>query len=185
METLADLYAGKQRQKKLLERGSAALKAFAQRVVLFGGGTDGKAISDPPDASASSRHRTPRQLFMIASPEDAVRLLLDPGVEGRECFIVLTLDRHLNLLEQRVIHFGTLEEQPLHPWKVFIDAITDRAAGVIVAHHCPDGLPKLHREHLMLSERLKEVGAFINIELLDHLIITDSGFVSLQRKGHL
>jgi DNA repair protein RadC len=185
METLADLYAGKQRKKYRLDRAVAVLKSFVRRVALFGGRTVGKEVVEPQDAFVPLRRYTPHQPFKIASPEDAVSLVIGPGEDARECFIVLTLDRHLNLLEQRVIHFGTLAEQPLHPWKVFIDAITDRAAGVIVAHHCPDGLPTPHREHFMLAERLKEVGNFINIELLDHLFVTDSGFVSLQREGHL
>ena len=215
MGHLADLYAGKQHKKKLLERSVDAVRAlawtWARYVSRFAGKdcavcteadeTSGNTVGDPHACSSfsatetapASPHefydffspRTPYKRFRIASPEDVLSLLSEPLQKMQECFVVLTLDHTLALIEMRLIPVGTLAEHPLHPCNVFTDAITDRAAGVIVAHRNPDGVPVPRAEHYTITERMKEVGAFIDIELLDHLIITDSGFLSFQREGHL
>jgi DNA repair protein RadC len=215
MGKLADLYAGREHKKKLFERAfdtvSALAWTWAQYICRFVGknsivctaadetldNTVGEthacssfsitetALASPQELYDSSSTRMPHKRYKIASPDDVLSFLSEPLQKMKECFVVLTLDRTLALIEMRVIPAGTLAEHPLHPCNVFTDAITDRAAGVIVAHRNPDGVPAPRPEHYTIAERLKEVGAFINIELLDHLIITDSGFLSFQREGHL
>jgi DNA repair protein RadC len=68
---------------------------------------------------------------------------------------------------------------------VFADPITDRAAAVVVAHNHPSGVLKASPEDIALTKRLVKAGELLGIHVLDHLIVTEKGYLSLKHEGHL
>lgn len=87
------------------------------------------------------------------------------------------------MIEKRVISIGTLNSSLVHPREVFADALTDRAASIIVAHNHPSGLLVVSREDLLVTKRLKECGKLLGVELLDHVIITNDRYLSMRDEG--
>lgn len=130
-----------------------------------------------------SRRYLIKQNKKIASAEDVYEELRDYAAKRQEYFLALTLDGASHLIEKRVISIGTLNQSLVHPREVFADAITDRAAGIIIAHNHPSGQLNASREDELVTKRLKEVGKVTGIELLDHVIITKEGFLSLREEG--
>jgi DNA repair protein RadC len=126
-----------------------------------------------------------KQNRKIASAEDVYELLRDYAGKRQEHFLSLTLDGASHLIEKRLVSIGTLNQSLVHPREVFADAIADRAAGIIVAHNHPSGQLKASREDELVTGRLGEVGKVVGIELLDHVIITKAGFLSLREEGML
>ena len=126
-----------------------------------------------------------RQNVKIASASDVSDLLREYASKKQEYFVALTLDGASHLIEQRVISIGTLNQSLVHPREVFADAVTDRAAGVIVAHNHPGGQLSPSNEDVRITQRLKEAGMLLGIELLDHVILTRDGFLSLREEGRL
>lgn len=59
--------------------------------------------------------------------------------EMREHFVCMTLDAANRKIAVRVISIGTLTASLVHPREVFVDAILDRAASVVVGHNHPSG----------------------------------------------
>lgn len=116
---------------------------------------------------------------IIDSPERAVAQLADIRDKKQEYFVCLTLDGANRLIAKRIITIGTLTSSLVHPREVFADAITDRAASIIVAHNHPSGSLRASQSDNDVTMRLHEVGVMLDIELQDHLIITKDSFVSI------
>lgn len=109
---------------------------------------------------------------IIDSPEKAVERLTDLRDKKQEYFVCLTLDGANRLIAKRVISIGTLTSSLVHPREVFAEAITDRAASIIVAHNHPSGNLEPSQADRDVTERLREAGELLGISLLDHIIIT-------------
>lgn len=103
----------------------------------------------------------------------------------QEYFLSLYLDGANHLVDTKVISIGTLNQSLVHPREVFAYAVEKRCASIIVAHNHPSGILKPSSEDLSITQRLKESGIILGIELLDHLIFTRDGFVSLKEEGVL
>lgn len=81
------------------------------------------------------------------------------------------------------VHIGSLNATIVHPREVMKTAILSNSASIICCHPHPSGDPTPSPEDVEVTERLAEVGKIIGIELLDHIIMGDSTFISLKEKG--
>lgn len=114
--------------------------------------------------------------FKVLGAEDAVLLLHDIRDKKQEYFVALTLDGANRLIANRTITIGTVNASLVHPREVFADAITDRAASILVAHNHPSGSLVPSKADLDVTRRLKESGELLGIQLLDHLIVTANSY---------
>lgn len=121
----------------------------------------------------------------ITSAQDVYSLLCDYGTKEKEHFMTIALDGRSNVIEKRVIHIGTLNQSLVHPREVFRPAILDNAAGIIIAHNHPSGTLEASRADIQITQRLKEVAKLVGIELLDHVILSKSGYYSFSDEGLL
>lgn len=76
---------------------------------------------------------------IIDTPEKAAAEFAFIRNEMREHFVCMTLDAANRKIAVRVISIGTLTASLVHPREVFVDAITDRAASIVVGHNHPSG----------------------------------------------
>ena len=117
---------------------------------------------------------------IIDSPEKAAEQFADIRDKKQEYFVCLTLDGANRLIAKRVISIGTLTASLVHPREVFAEAITDRAASIIVAHNHPSGNLEPSIADKEVTERLRQAGEILGIEVLDHLILGEGGFSSVE-----
>ena len=115
---------------------------------------------------------------IIDNPEAAVAQLADIRDKKQEYFVCLTLDGANRLIAKRIITIGTLTSSLVHPREVFADAITDRAATIIVAHNHPSGNLTPSDADIELTTRLQKSSDLMGIKLIDHIIITKTSFKS-------
>lgn len=116
---------------------------------------------------------------IIDSPAKAADQLKDIRDKKQEYFVCLTLDGANRLIAKRTITIGTLTSSLVHPREVFADAITDRAASIIVAHNHPSGSLDQSAADVEVTERLKESAKLLGINLVDHVVVTAKGFSSI------
>ncbi len=116
---------------------------------------------------------------VIDSPDKAADQLADIRDKKQEYFVCLTLDGANRLISKRIITIGTLTSSLVHPREVFAEAISDRAASIIVAHNHPSGNLQSSDADRQVTERLKEAGVLLGINLVDHIIVTSKDFVSI------
>ena len=117
---------------------------------------------------------------IIDSPERAVEQLADIRDKKQEYFVCLTLDGANRLIAKRIITIGTLSASLVHPREVFAEAITDRAAGIVVAHNHPSGVLKATKADIEATERLRQSADLLGIHLVDHIIVTKTSFTSVE-----
>ena len=121
----------------------------------------------------------------LSRPEDVVPLLHEWRAARREHFVGFYLNARNQLLARSLVSVGSLSASIVHPREVFEPAIVRGAAGVNVAHNHPSGDPEPSPEDVAVTRRLADAGTLLGIELLDHVVVAERGFVSLKARGHL
>ncbi|OYX43797.1 hypothetical protein B7Y94_00915 [Candidatus Saccharibacteria bacterium 32-49-12] len=116
---------------------------------------------------------------IIDSPEKAVEQLADIRDKKQEYFVCLTLDGANRLIAKRIITIGTLTSSLVHPREVFADAITDRAASIIVAHNHPSGNLGPSEADRAVTTRMQKASELLGINLIDHIIVTVNSYRSI------
>jgi DNA repair protein RadC len=119
----------------------------------------------------------------IAAPADILPLVAFLSGKKQEHFICITLSGAHEVLAVRTVTVGLLNHSLVHPREVFADAITDRAAAIICVHNHPSGTLEPSSQDLAITRQLADAGTLLGIRLLDHLIIADSGWLSLKERG--
>lgn len=128
----------------------------------------------------SKRYLIDSEQPIIDSPEKAAEQLTDICDKKQEYFVCLTLDGANRLIAKRTITIGTLTSSLVHPREVFADAITDRAASVIVAHNHPSGNLEPSQADILLTQRLINAASLLGIQLIEHIIVSRVGFSPIE-----
>ncbi|MDR0447029.1 MAG: DNA repair protein RadC [Oscillospiraceae bacterium] len=124
------------------------------------------------------RHFTKQTRPIIDSPEKAAQQLDFIKDKRQEHFVLLTLDGARRLINRHIVSVGTLTASLVHPREVFAPAIEDRAASIIIAHNHPSGSLVISAQDTEVTQRIREAGELMGIQLDDHIIVAESGFVS-------
>lgn len=128
------------------------------------------------------RYLLPADHPVITSSDDAFKQLEYLKNKKQEYFVVLTLDGANRLIDNAVIFQGTLNQSLIHPREIFAKAIEDRAATIIVAHNHPSGNLNPSADDEEVTEKLIQAGRLLGIDVLDHLIVTKSGYRSIRNQ---
>lgn len=131
------------------------------------------------EADASEKPRP-----VLRAPEDVVAEVRSQ-LKGKkkEHFLVLCLDTRNRLVDRKLVSMGSLDTSIVHPREVFKEAISSCAASVIFAHNHPSGDPEPSKEDIELTKRLAKAGEIVGIDVLDHIVVCDEGFVSLKARN--
>ncbi|MHB1000737.1 MAG: RadC family protein [Armatimonadota bacterium] len=121
---------------------------------------------------------------VIRSPQDVVDILM-PYLrdEPQENFVAVFLNTKNEVLKTRTITVGTLNSSVITPRELFREAISMNSASVIIAHNHPSGDPTPSREDIDVTKRLVQAGQMVGIDVLDHVVIGDSRWISLNERG--
>jgi len=126
-----------------------------------------------------------KQAALLLSPENVWQEMKDLRESKKEHFIVFYLDTRNQLIKREIISIGTLNASLIHPREVFEPAIKNSTAQIIIAHNHPSGDTEPSAEDIAVSRRLVEAGKILDIEIIDHIIVSKSGWKSLKESGLL
>lgn len=122
--------------------------------------------------------------YKIEHPMHAYNLVKDEMVgEKRELFMAILQDAKGHVIGHHIVSIGTLTQVPVHPREVFYPAIRHKAASLILVHNHPSGDLTPSKPDIELTRKLVEAGRIIGIPINDHLIIGESGYLSLRQQG--
>ncbi|WP_238652089.1 RadC family protein [Paenibacillus piscarius] len=126
------------------------------------------------------------EAVVIRSPQDAAEILTEQlRYLQKEHFICLFLNTKNHVIAQETLSMGSLNASIVHPREVFRAAMKCSSAAIICAHNHPSGDPTPSPEDISLTSRLVQAGEIVGIDVLDHLVIGDSSYVSLKQKGYM
>ena len=122
----------------------------------------------------------------IRGPQDVHRLLhLRASQELGEVFYLITLNAQAAVVGLHEVTRGTLTSSLVHPREVFIRAIADCAAGIIVAHNHPSGDATPSQDDRAVTRQLVEAGKLLNLPVYDHVVIGNGRYFSFAEGGLL
>lgn len=118
-------------------------------------------------------------------PKEIWEELKDLRDHKKEHFVIFYLDSRNQEIKREIISVGSLNANLVHPREVFEPAVRHLAAQIILAHNHPSGDPEPSEDDLEITKRLVESGKILGIEVIDHIIITKTGFISFKEKNLL
>lgn len=108
------------------------------------------------------------------------------GTLTYEVFVLCFLDNRHRLVSTLQVFRGTVDGASVHPREVVREALRVPAcAAVLAAHVHPSGVAEPSQADEVISQRLKDALALVDIRLVDHLVITGDIAVSLAERGLL
>lgn len=102
----------------------------------------------------------------------------------KEHFKVVYLNSRKKIMNEETIFVGSVNESIVHPREVFQGAIVEGATAIIVVHNHPSGDPTPSEEDIEVTKELVLCGNLLGITVLDHVIIGDKKYLSLQEQGY-
>ena len=120
----------------------------------------------------------------VESSDDIARLFIeDMRYEKREIFKALLLNPRGEIISIETVSVGELTSTLVHPREVFSQAVKRSAAGIVFVHNHPSGNPEPSEEDIKTTERLVACGKLLGIVVIDHIIIGDGQYCSMQSLG--
>ncbi len=132
-----------------------------------------------------ARRRLLKENIVIHKAEDILPLISYIADKKQEYFLCISLNGANEVIGNRVVTVGLLNANQVHPREVFVDAISDRAASIIIAHNHPSGMLKPSPDDIATTIQLIDAGKILGISVLDHIIITKKGYLSLKEMGFM
>lgn len=120
--------------------------------------------------------RSSADAYAVISPE--LRFL-----DHEECWIIL-LDSANHVIAKESITKGGLTSCILDVRRIVKSCLIANAVSVIMAHNHPGGGRMPSSSDIRQTERLKKALELFDINLLDHIIVTDDGFYSFAEGEH-
>lgn len=122
---------------------------------------------------------------VVKSPEDVIRRLCFIKYEVQEKMVVITLDSANHVIGTHEVTKGLVNLTTAHPREIFRHAVMDNAVSVIIAHNHPSGNIEPSAEDYAITKVIVAAGKIMQIPVIDHIVISKTGFTSICREGKI
>ncbi len=122
----------------------------------------------------------------ISSSNEAAEMLRkiwSDQIELREEFVILLLNRANHVIGWFNVSMGGVASTVVDPKVIFSVALKCNASGIILAHNHPSGNLNPSEADLNLTKKLKNGGQILEIQILDHIILTTESYFSFADEG--
>ena len=120
----------------------------------------------------------------LAAPADAARFLKAKLLDlPHEVFCCLFLDTRHRLIRYEELFRGTIDGATVYPREVVKRALVHNASAVILGHNHPSGVSEPSEADRSITLKLAKALALVEIRLLDHVVVSRGGHVSLAERG--
>ena len=93
------------------------------------------------------------------------------ALEERELFLMLALDNRHRIVASEILFAGTIDGASVHPREVVKCALRHNATAVILSHNHPSGVAEPSQADELITTRLRDALALVDIRVLDHFIV--------------
>jgi DNA repair protein RadC len=131
----------------------------------------------------ADRHRAGRALRNPAQTRAFLRLKL--AHRRHEVFGALFLDNRHRVIRVAELFQGTIDGASVHPRVVVQRALELNAAAIVLFHNHPSGVAEPSHADEVITGRLRDALALVDIRLLDHFVVAAGESVSFSERGLL
>ncbi len=101
-----------------------------------------------------------------------------------ECHILMLRQNH-SIIGEAVISKGGIAGTAVDVREVMRHAVLNRATAIVLCHNHPSGNLRPSREDDQLTKNVGDACRVMNIQLVDHIIVADTGYYSYQEEGRI
>ena len=128
-------------------------------------------------------------LDSVVAPED-VYAIVAPLLVGKTCenLVVVALNKRRHLLNAEILTVGSDAFTIVDPRQIFRWALMQGPSGasaIVLAHNHPSGDPTPSAQDKDVTKRISSAGRVLGIQLIDHIVVGGTSFVSLAERGEL
>ncbi|MFC3353738.1 JAB domain-containing protein [Sphingobacterium zeae] len=109
----------------------------------------------------------------------------DDTIQLFETFKVIFLNAQIKILGVMDIGLGGTDSTPVDVRRIFSTALLCNSVNIILSHNHPSGNLQPSNADRLITSRIIEAGELLNIKVLDHIIITDNGYLSFTDEGFM
>lgn len=161
-------------------------KLSINELIKFKGIGEAKAISIVAALELGRRRKETKiaKREKITTSKDVYELMRPSMIDlPHEEFWMLMLNRANSVIKKELISRGGIAGTVVDSKLIFKTALENYACSIIICHNHPSGNLKPSEQDIKITKNIKEAGKIMEIQLLDHLIITESGFYSFADEG--
>ena len=125
------------------------------------------------------------ELPKVASSQDAFDVILTQwdDIQYRESFAIILLNRANKCLGFSFISKGGLSGTVADPKMIFQVALKANASSIILAHNHPSGNLQPSQNDINLTKTIVKAGKLLELQAIDHLIVSDDAYFSFADEG--
>lgn len=130
-------------------------------------------------------HEAPlRERMVLSSPEAVAELAMARLSHARkEEFWVALVDNKNRLITFEQVSKGTVDKAPVYPREIISLALSHKAKSMVLVHNHPGGDPKPSPQDMELTRKICRSALDLDIRVLDHVIVAEASYYSMQSKG--
>ena len=178
--------------KEVLKLGKDNLgelgKLSIKELMKIKGIGEAKAITIAAALELGRRRQTaaPLEKMAVSSSNDIARFLQIKLKDYRhEVFAVLFLNRANKINHFEIVSEGGITGTVADPRVILRKALEENAVNIILCHNHPSGSLKPSRADEQLTAKIKEAARYLDIMVLDHIIVSEDGYYSFADEGIL
>lgn len=130
------------------------------------------------------RDSTEKKKDKIATSRDIAEFLkAQLQYKNHEVFVVLFLSVAQNVIHHEILSEGSIDKVMIEPRTIIKKALEYNAKSIILCHNHPSGNLKPSRQDLALTEKITEAASLFDIQVIDHIIVSNEGYYSFADEG--
>lgn len=190
-ELMAILLSAGTRKEEVMQMSSRIMREYGERSLLSS--TDPQQLADDLDIPLGKAMQVVaagelgRRYFqkkrngavVVRTAQDVFDYTADMRSLTKEHLRGLYLDTHYQVIHDEVLSIGTIDANLIHPREVFRPAVAHAAAAVVLVHNHPSGIVTASEADRVVTLQVAEAGRVLGIDLIDHVVVTEEGFVSI------
>jgi DNA repair protein RadC len=136
-------------------------------------------------ARAVLAHRVRRGAVLQSPQQVGEYLTMRLGHLDYECFGLILVDARHRVLDCVELFRGTISGAPVYPREVLKLVLAKEAAAAVAWHNHPSQVQEQSAADELITRKLREALAVVEVKLLDHLIVAGTEILSFSQKGLL
>lgn len=104
------------------------------------------------------------------------------GDRKNEVMFLILLNANNDVIKSTIIGEGTVTQSAAYPRRIVEEALQHKAVNAIISHNHPGGRALPSEEDLWITDEIRKALALVEVNLIEHIILTDSEYFSFMRK---
>ena len=121
----------------------------------------------------------------ITTAENIYEFYKDLSLKKQEHFYCIYLDTKNQIIKDKLLYIGTINESLVHPREIFKEAYLLSSSSIICLHNHPSGNTDPSKNDVLMTNQIKTVGEILGINVLDHIIIGKNNYYSFAEHGNI